>query len=637
MCGIFGIALKSASTLDKNLLKNLVSDLFNLSQSRGKEASGLAIKTDGFLRISKEPIPAAKFLKSEAFKTIFKELPLHAESSLCLIGHSRLVTNGTQFVEKNNQPVATNTFVGVHNGIIVNDSEILNQFPDLNRESDLDSEIFLKLIDKFYLETQSIESSIRTSSKAVEGSFSIAGFSKNSEKIFISTNTGSLYYIYDKEQGLFIFASEKIFLEKIIKNFKNKFKCALDIKHLRPKTGIEINGRELDVHIFDFTINEIIKQKFNHLIYSPAVLPNTQSSFNDGLKRCTNCILPETMPFIVFDQEGVCNYCKKYIPYTTHPKASLEKILKKYKKENGEPDCFLAFSGGRDSSYGLHILKKELGMNPLVMTYDWGMVTDLARRNQARMCGALGVEHILVSANINKKRKNIRKNLLAWLRKPDIGMIPLLMAGDKAYFYYTQRIAKMYNIGLMIFCVNPLERTDFKSGFCNIAQKSTIFHQISLMSKFNIMWYYVKNFLSERSYLNSSLIDSASSYLISYFMNHPYVELFDYFKWDESEINDVLLNQYNWETDPTTTTTWRIGDGTAAFYNYIYHHIVGFTENDTFRSNQIREGILSRDQAIKLVVQENRPRYEAIKNYLDLLELPFEEVLKAINDIPKKY
>ena len=44
-----------------------------------------------------------------------------------------------------------------------------------------------------------------------------------------------------------------------------------------------------------------------------------------------------------------------------------------------------------------------------------------------------------------------------------------------------------------------------------------------------------------------------------------------------------------------------IGDGTAAFYNYVYQTIAGFTEHDTFRSNQIREGMITREQAMQLV------------------------------------
>ena len=31
-----------------------------------------------------------------------------------------------------------------------------------------------------------------------------------------------------------------------------------------------------------------------------------------GLRRCSKCILPETFPFISFDDEMICNYCKNY-------------------------------------------------------------------------------------------------------------------------------------------------------------------------------------------------------------------------------------------------------------------------------------------------------------------------------------
>ena len=57
---------------------------------------------------------------------------------------------------------------------------------------------------------------------------------------------------------------------------------------------------------------------------------------------------------------------------------------------------------GRDSSYPLLLQRIKNEANCL--SYDWGMLTDL-KRNQAIMCGALGVEHILVSANIRKKKK----------------------------------------------------------------------------------------------------------------------------------------------------------------------------------------------------------------------------------------
>ncbi len=98
-----------------------------------------------------------------------------------------------------------------------------------------------------------------------------------------------------------------------------------------------------------------------------------------------------------------------------------------------------------------------------------------------------------------------------------------------------------------------------------------------------------------------------------------------------------MINQYDWETAPDTNTTWRIGDGTAAFYNYIYYTVAGFTEHDTFRSNQIREGDLTRDQALALVEDENRPRYPNIKWYLDAIGMELDEVISVVNAIRPLY
>jgi len=32
------------------------------------------------------------------------------------------------------------------------------------------------------------------------------------------------------------------------------------------------------------------------------------------MRLCTRCILPETLPGIHFDEEGVCQYCRVGIP-----------------------------------------------------------------------------------------------------------------------------------------------------------------------------------------------------------------------------------------------------------------------------------------------------------------------------------
>ena len=70
-------------------------------------------------------------------------------------------------------------------------------------------------------------------------------------------------------------------------------------------------------------------------------------------------------------------------------------------------------------------------MNPLLDYMTRGMVTDLARRNQARICGSLGVEHVIVSADIQENRADINRYISAWLKKPHLGMVPLFVARIK--------------------------------------------------------------------------------------------------------------------------------------------------------------------------------------------------------------
>ncbi|HPE57953.1 MAG TPA: hypothetical protein PK904_16215, partial [Bacteroidales bacterium] len=268
------------------------------------------------------------------------------------------------------------------------------------------------------------------------------------------------------------------------------------------------------------------------------------------------------------------------------------------------------------------------------------MVTDLARRNIARVCGKLGVENIIVSADIRWKRENIRKNIQAWLKYPSLGMIPLFMAGDKFFFYYCNQVKKQTGIDLNIWGINYLENTEFKTGFAGLQpdfNKKRIY-SLSLTNQAKLFAFVGKNFIKSPSYLNQSVFDSLGSFVARYIApKKDYYHMFDYYRWDENEINDLIQHEYKWETAIDTKSTWRIGDGTASFYNYIYNTVAGFSEIDTFRSNQIREGMLDRETALNLVREENVPRYETLRWYLEILGLDFESTVQRINEIPKLY
>ena len=74
----------------------------------------------------------------------------------------------------------------------------------------------------------------------------------------------------------------------------------------------------------------------------------------------------------------------------------------------------------------------------------------------------------------------------------------------------------------------------------------------------------------------------------------------------------------------------RIGDGVAPFYNYIYCTVAGFTENDTFRSNQIRNGDISRAEALERAMTENIPRIDGLDWYFRRIGLDMATAMSAI-------
>ncbi|MEG8947223.1 hypothetical protein [Rosettibacter firmus] len=676
MCGIFGIIAREVDLNRKNLISKL-EYIAKLSQVRGKDSSGIAFRfeSNSTLKVLKGPFSVDILLKSNEYLKLKKEILTENERKLFIgFGHARLVTNGTQLEDVNNQPVIKDGIVGIHNGIITNVDELWKKHNYLKREYEIDTEFFFSyiryLINKYDGKVSPAEACLIANSEVI-GTISTAYYDTYSDVFIIFSNFGSLYVLTDQKE-LIIFGSERNILLQLIKKFDDFNDSKFIIKQIKPLSGYQINLNNFSITEFNSkNINdvEIIKnldkyykidiinlvdyKKQLHAVIDPKIFSNLLVTNSERklleynidriskLKRCSKCILPETFPFIEFDDKGICNYCRNYVPKNNpKPVELLYDLVEPYRKVNGEPDCLVPYSGGRDSTFTLHFVKKILGLNPIAFTYDWGMVTDLARRNIARVCSKLGVENIIVSANIHWKRANIRRNIIAWLKKPHLGMIPLFMAGDKFFFYYTNKIKKQNNIKLNIWGENRLENTDFKTGFAGISPNfnKKRNYSLSVYDQLKLFYFVGKNVLLNPRYLNQSVIDSLGSIVSRYIWpKKDYYNLFDYYKWDENEIEDLILKEYEWEMAIDTNATWRIGDGTSAFYNYIYYTVAGFSEYDTFRSNQIREGMLSRKRALELVNEENKPRYESIKWYLEILGLEFTSVIKKINKIKKLY
>lgn len=614
MCGIFGAISPKNKIISQIITKKQFNNFIKHTELRGRDSSGYTLLKQGSIKVIKRDKKLSNIFNYDRAK----------KSNLCF-GHSRLVTNGI----KDNQPVLLDDNILVHNGIIVNHDDIYkkNKF---KRKYEIDSEVILTIFNHSRLKDLSIQESIDEVFRTCVGTISCVLFLKNENKIILFSNNGSLYL--GELNGALFFSSEEyplkqLYCNKITKIHKTKI--------------IDLNN-----HINHIDLPIIIDEKNSrilNLIPELGVLDGKEKllEYNTpDLIRCTKCILPETMPFIKFNSNGVCNYCTNYkIRNKPKPFSDLEKLVEPYRRVK-DNDCIVPFSGGRDSCYGLHLAVKELGMKPIAYTYDWGMVTDLARRNISRFCSELGVENIIVADNIKWKRENVKKNIKAWLKYPDLGMVNIFTAGDKHFFRHVQNVKKQTGIKLDLWSVNPMEVTHFKSGFMGVKpdfeEEKVYSNGWSKQLAYQKLRF--KSMLKSPSYFNRSVFDTLQGeYYRSFLKKHDYFHLFDYYCWEENQINDVIINDYGFEKSPDTTTTWRIGDGTAAFYNYIYYTMSGMSEHDTFRSNQIREGQISRTDALRLVKVENKPRYQTIVWYLKAIGLEYESVINKINNAKKLY
>jgi hypothetical protein len=383
-------------------------------------------------------------------------------------------------------------------------------------------------------------------------------------------------------------------------------------------------SQETKVSYKDFPIQEFVEE------YERA------KEVIDSLRRCTRCVLPETFPFINFDEDGVCNYCHHYAKMNPRGVDALRDAFNLHQKADGSVKCVVSFSGGRDSSYTLHYVSRVLGLDTIAFTYDWGVVPDLAHRNQKRMCEQLGVEQIVITANLQKKYDHIRANLEAWLKKPNLGTIPLLTGVGHQFFYLVHRVAKRTDRQPIVIGATPMETTYFKTGFSGIEPEFDHSKRV-LERKFKLAFSYLDSYLKNPAYINRSLWDTLTGYISISFVPRNFVRLFEYIRWDENEVNNTLINDYGWETSDETANTWRIDDGTVPMSDYMYYIMSGLTINDTFRSNQIREGEITREEALEILDIENAPRFNGIQWYCGKIGADFEKSLRIVNQAPRLY
>jgi len=116
---------------------------------------------------------------------------------------------------------------------------------------------------------------------------------------------------------------------------------------------------------------------------------------------CTRCVMDTSAKDIIFDEEGVCNYCTEFLNECSYilfkdskeRRKELDELVGKVKAmgQGKRYDCIIGLSGGVDSSWAL-VQAMQAGLRPLGVHMDNGWDSELAQNNIANLVHGLGVD-----------------------------------------------------------------------------------------------------------------------------------------------------------------------------------------------------------------------------------------------------
>jgi N-acetyl sugar amidotransferase len=124
-------------------------------------------------------------------------------------------------------------------------------------------------------------------------------------------------------------------------------------------------------------------------------------NFGRPYQQCTISVMDTIAdPNITFDEKGICNYYYNYKKQEEvgicHGEAGKQKLFEmvsiiKAGSKGQKYDCILGLSGGADSTYMAYLAKK-LGLNPLLVHFDYGWNLETAVQNIEQTVKVLGFD-----------------------------------------------------------------------------------------------------------------------------------------------------------------------------------------------------------------------------------------------------
>lgn len=217
------------------------------SQIRGIDATGIGTVTrngQGYqLVIAKKNVQAIKFMRTKEYKKVMELEPL------MMIGHNRLKTQGESHYNSNNHPIFTKTGLAIaHNGSINNDKELVKEHK-LKTDGFCDSEVLLRLIEKYYLKKGNLIKAIQKGTKLIDGTVAFLLLNKHEPRtLYVVSVDNPIVFAYHKPTGIIYLASTEEILENSLFSYRrwySYFEETIEadeyvICTLKEETGIKI-------------------------------------------------------------------------------------------------------------------------------------------------------------------------------------------------------------------------------------------------------------------------------------------------------------------------------------------------------------------------------------------------------------
>ena len=344
------------------------------------------------------------------------------------------------------------------------------------------------------------------------------------------------------------------------------------------------------------------------------------------MKYCKKCLYPNTKPQLEFNDEGVCSACTNFNDKSNinweEKRQELEEVLKKFSNQNeNNYDCIIPVSGGKDSFFQTYFITKELGYNPLVVSFHPLDQTDLGKKNLDNL-KKLGVDCIEFSPNPIIYKKLAKFGLIElgdfqWPEHLGIFAVPV-------------QIAVKYNIPLIIWGENP----QFEYG-----KPTDISKEILLDKEWN-----EKN---GGYFLDKIKPRDMTKYGFKLKDLKPYIYPSDeeikkvgvnaiflgsYIKWDIfKQLELVKKLGFSEDTDirEGTYDSWENLDVKfTSFHDYFKFLKFGFGRATDHASIEIRLGRITREKGLELVKKhEGRIPVKYLDEFLKQAEISYEEFI----------